>query len=71
MEVMSLKKNNAQDYLKGNIHTTAMNRLREKTKATSRQQIAATSSSRNQEKMIVEDARILSKIEKAQLINKF
>ena len=48
-----------------------MNRLREKTKATSRQQIAATSSSRNQEKMIVEDARILSKIEKAQLINKF
>ena len=70
MEVMSFKKNNAQDYLKGNIHTTAVNRLREKTKATSSQQIAATSSSRNQEKMIV-DARILSKTEKAQLIINF
>ena len=65
MEVMSLK-NNAQDHLKSNIHTTAVNRLREKTKATSGQQIVATSSSRNQEK-----TRILSKTEKAQLIKKF
>ena len=47
-----------------------MNWLREKTKATSGQQIAATSSSHNQEKMIVEHAWILSKTEKAQLIKK-
>ena len=48
-----------------------MNQLREKTKATSNQQIAATSSSHNQEKTIVEHAWILSKTEKAQLIKKF
>ena len=48
-----------------------MNRLREKTKATSGQQIAATFSSHNQEKMIVEHARILSKTQKEQLIKKF
>ena len=52
-------------------HTTAVNRLREKTKATSGQQIVAKSLSRNQEKAIVEHARILSKTEKAQLIKKF
>ena len=48
-----------------------MNQLREKTKATSNQQIAATSSSHNQEKTIVKHAWILSKTEKAQLIKKF
>ena len=48
-----------------------MKQLREKTKATSNQQIAATSSSHNQEKTIVEHAWILSKTEKAQLIKKF
>ena len=48
-----------------------MNRLREKTKATSGQQIATISSSRDQEKTIVEHGRILSKTEKAQLIQKF
>ena len=66
-----IKKSNAQNHLKSNNHTIAVNRLREKTKATSGQQIATISSSRNQEKTIVEHARILSKTEKAQLIQKF
>ena len=69
MEVMPLK-NNAQDHLKSNIHIIVVNWLREKTKATSGQQIAATSSSHNQEKTIVEHAWILLKTEKAQLIKK-
>ena len=66
-----INKNNARYHLKSNILTVVLNRLREKTKATSSQQIAATSSSHNKEKTIVEHARILSKTEKAQLIKKW
>ena len=53
-----VKKNNAQDRLESNIHTIAVNRLREKTKATSGKQIFATSS-HDQEKTIVEHARLI------------
>ena len=54
--------------MESNIHTIAVNRLREKTEATSGKQIFATSS-RDQEKTIVEHARLMQ--EKAQLIKKF
>ena len=66
-----VKKSNAQDHLKSNVHSIAVRRLREKTNATIGHQISVASSSGNQEKTIVEHARSLSKAEKAQLVKKF
>ena len=56
-------KKNTEDHLSSNIHTIAVKRLREKSKAISSQQIAATFLLLNQEKKIVEHVS-LSKTEK-------
>ena len=72
-----VKKSNAADHLKSNIHSTAVKRLKEKKNATIEGQQTATTegqqiaASTSQEKTILEYVRELSKPDRAKLTKKF